>query len=449
MEFGHSAILWVGVGVATYVSIAQLLAWLRQPTDRSHGLLGLIALLTAYGCAAAAIAATRQENVVVCLASMLLPWLVRDYVSDPKRWPAAAIDAWYAAALVATIVSSEKPPHWSPSILSLADLAAFVYLVVSMVGALRHHRRAWQCAASFGPIAAMLLWQASGNFDLVAQVAHLGSLSFLPLLVIMSLLAAETDALREANGALERRIAQHTTEVANLNRELEAFVYSVSHDLRAPLMSINGFAELLIREQANKLDSTAQRYLTRIRDGALRIGQLIQDLLGLSRLTQQPMERRDVDLIPLVNTALEPLRASDPARHVAVTLPPTLPANGDAQLLSLALTHLLSNAWKYTSKTDDAAIEVGSFRSAHETVYFVKDNGAGFASDQADRLFRPYVRLHAESEFPGNGIGLATVARVVARHGGRVWAEGRPEAGATFYFTLPPPDRSPKNNIRG
>jgi PAS domain S-box-containing protein len=248
---------------------------------------------------------------------------------------------------------------------------------------------------------------------------------------------AATDALRDVAAVLEHRVARRTAELAQLNRELEAFAYSVSHDLRAPLTAVNGFAELLLREQGPKLDQTANRYLNRIRDGSVRMAGLIQDLLGLSRVTQQSLERRPIDLLPTIEAAVKTLREAEPARSVTFVAPATLHAHGDPKLLSLALSNLLANAWKYTSKSPAPRVEVGSLQQEGETVYYVKDNGAGFNPEYADRLFRPFVRLHAESEFPGTGIGLATVARIINRHGGRVWAEGKVDAGATFFFTLP------------
>jgi PAS domain S-box-containing protein len=251
---------------------------------------------------------------------------------------------------------------------------------------------------------------------------------------------AATHALRDLAVNLEHRVARRTGELAQVNRELEAFAYSVSHDLRAPLTSINGFAELLLREQGPKLDATANRYLTRIRDGSVRMAGLIQDLLGLSRVTQQSIESRPIDLLPPIEMTVKALREAEPTRNVTFTAPATIDAHGDLKLLSLALANLLANAWKYTGKTAEARVEAGFCEQAGEMVYFVKDNGAGFNPDYADRLFRPFVRLHSESEFPGTGIGLATVARIISRHGGRIWAESKLGQGATFFFTLPKPE---------
>ncbi|HYM35604.1 MAG TPA: ATP-binding protein, partial [Steroidobacteraceae bacterium] len=254
------------------------------------------------------------------------------------------------------------------------------------------------------------------------------------------------DAVKSQAETLERRVARRTRELGQLNKELEAFAYSVSHDLRAPLTSVNGFAELLLREYGAKLDPTAARYLNRIRDGSLRMATLIQDLLGLSRVTQQPLQRQSTDLAVLAEESLKTLREADPTRKVVCVMPHTLPVNGDPKLLRLALNNLLTNAWKYTSKTAEPRLELGVVEEQAEHVYFVRDNGAGFNPEYADRLFRPFVRLHSDSEFPGTGIGLATVARIVARHGGRIWADGKPNGGATFFFTLPGDDDTPASH---
>lgn len=249
---------------------------------------------------------------------------------------------------------------------------------------------------------------------------------------------ATTKALRELTITLEHRVSRRTSELAKLNEELEAFAYSVSHDLRAPLTAINGFAELLLREHGPKLDQTANRFLNRIREGSIRMAGLIQDLLGLSRVTQQGLQREDVDLIPIVETIVKALRETEPTRDVHFEAPAQLIVYGDAKLLNLALANLLGNAWKYTGKTAAARVEMGTIEQDGTTAIYIKDNGAGFNPDYSERLFRPFVRLHAESEFPGTGIGLATVSRIVNRHGGRLWATAKPNEGATFFFTLPP-----------
>ena len=253
--------------------------------------------------------------------------------------------------------------------------------------------------------------------------------------------------LQELANTLERRVARRTQELAQVNKELEAFVYSVSHDLRAPLTAINGFAELLLREHAVRLDQNASRYLTRIRDGSVRMAAIIQDLLGLSRVTQQSLDRHAVDMSAIAQSVVKTLQDSEPNRIVDVVVASNMSAYGDANLLNLTMTNLIGNAWKYTSKTSNARIEVGADRQNNETIFCVRDNGAGFNPDYVDRLFRPFVRLHPDSEFSGTGIGLATAARIVNRHGGRVWAEGSVGEGATFYFSLPDHDDEQPSNF--
>jgi PAS domain S-box-containing protein len=251
------------------------------------------------------------------------------------------------------------------------------------------------------------------------------------------------DSLQYLASNLERRVARRTSELARLNQELEAFAYSVSHDLRAPLTAVNGFADLLLREHSSKLDQNGHRYLQRIREGSLRMGTLIQDLLGLSRVSQQSLRRESVNLAALFTDSLKALREAHPLRQVDVQVQDSMPASGDVNLLAMVTNNILGNAWKYTAKTESARIEIGTRQQDGDTVFYVKDNGAGFDPQYAERLFRPFVRLHSEQEFPGTGIGLATAARIVSKHGGRIWAEGARGQGATFYFTLPMEDEGP------
>ena len=251
-------------------------------------------------------------------------------------------------------------------------------------------------------------------------------------------MSTEGQDLQAHVAELQRRNAQLVEQTGHLQHELEAFAYSVSHDLRAPLTAINGFADLLVREYGPKLDGNAQRYLQRIREGTTRMAALMQELLNLSRINQHELFCQNLDLVPLVNAQVAALRQADSNRQVAVAVPAQLPAYGDAKLLTAVLEKLLANAWKYTAKQPEARVQVDCLPHSPPT-YFVRDNGAGFNPEYTERLFRPFVRLHAESEFPssGAGVGLATVARIVHRHGGKVWAEGKPDAGATFFFTLP------------
>ncbi len=242
---------------------------------------------------------------------------------------------------------------------------------------------------------------------------------------------------REANESLKARNAeleQAKEAVEATSRELEAFSYSVSHDLRAPLRSIDGFSQALEEDNGPQLDDIGKGHLKRVRDAARRMTMLIDDLLRLARISRGELTKEIVDLAPIVKTVVERLRRGDPSRQVELVVPHSLMARGDPRLLGVALENLLSNAWKFTSKQPRARIEVGMLPAGH--VYFVRDDGAGFDMKFVDRLFSAFQRLHTQSEFEGTGVGLATVQRIVRRHGGRIWAEGAVGRGATFYFTL-------------
>lgn len=242
----------------------------------------------------------------------------------------------------------------------------------------------------------------------------------------------------DQNEELERRVGQRTAQLQAANSELEAFTYSASHDLRAPLRGIDGFSQALEEDYGHKLDETALGYITRIRNGARRMGTLIDDLLSLSRLTQSAMTRREVDLSELAEGILRDLADKEPQRDVTWDVAPGMIAQADRQLLLILFENLLGNSWKFTEHTPDARIEVGVRQEGGEAVYFVRDNGAGFNMDYAAKLFAPFQRLHTAEEFAGSGIGLATVYRIVRRHDGRIWAEGAVGSGAAFHFTLAP-----------
>jgi DNA-binding response OmpR family regulator len=252
------------------------------------------------------------------------------------------------------------------------------------------------------------------------------------------------ELLRKELDAAEARAAQQLAEtraalVAELerkNRELEAFSYSVSHDLRAPLRAIDGFSKALIEDCGDKLDTDAQQNLQRVRTAAQRMGELIDDMLQLSRVTRLDLTRRRVDLSALAREVAGELARQDPERNIEIEVKPDLTTDADARLLRIVLENLLGNAWKFTRKAEGARIEFGVVEGS-ETVFYVRDNGAGFDMRYAQKLFRPFQRLHTEADFPGTGIGLATIHRVIDRHGGRVWAEGEVGKGATFFFTLP------------
>ena len=235
---------------------------------------------------------------------------------------------------------------------------------------------------------------------------------------------------------LEELVEARTNELTLVNKELEAFSYSVSHDLRAPLRSIDGFSEALLEDYADNLDEEGRHYLQRIRAGAQRMGELIDALLGLSRVTRREVKKQTVDLTELAEEVLKDLQHSEPKRKVDCSIQTGLQTKGDKQLLHIVLANLLGNAWKYTSKQPEALIEFGSKKENGETVYFVEDNGAGFNMEFANKLFAPFQRMHRPDEFPGSGVGLATVSRIIKKHGGRIWAESAPGKGATFYFSL-------------
>jgi signal transduction histidine kinase len=244
------------------------------------------------------------------------------------------------------------------------------------------------------------------------------------------------EKIRELNVELEQRVIERTAELTAVNKELEAFAYSVSHDLRAPLRSIDGFSQALLEDHADKLDANGQDHLRRVRAASQRMGQLIDDLLNLSRVTRAEMCRETVNLSDLAQTIAAELQETQPKRQVEFAITEGLVTNGDVHLLRAVLENLLDNAWKFTSKHPRARIEFGVTQIEGRPVYFVRDDGAGFDMAYADKLFGAFQRLHSRAEFEGNGIGLATVQRIIHRHGGRIWAEGLVEQGATFYFTL-------------
>jgi signal transduction histidine kinase len=255
----------------------------------------------------------------------------------------------------------------------------------------------------------------------------------------------EQDAqLREAQSSLERRVADRTRELEAqshqlraANKELEAFSYSVSHDLRAPLRAIDGFSKLLVSKYPGQvLDAQGTHYLERIRAGTLRMAELIDDLLHLARITRADLVRRDVDLSRLARGVLAELERRDPERKPQLQVAEGLEVHADPHLVKVVLENLLGNAWKFTGKTAAARIEVGALANGARRVLFVRDNGAGFDMTYAEKLFGVFQRLHTDAQFEGTGIGLATVQRILLRHGGRIWAEAEVGRGATFYFSF-------------
>jgi light-regulated signal transduction histidine kinase (bacteriophytochrome) len=239
---------------------------------------------------------------------------------------------------------------------------------------------------------------------------------------------------------LAREIQRHEAierALHDTNRELETFSYSVSHDLRSPLRSIDGFSQALLEDAGPALDPESRSHLERIRNATQRMGRLIDDLLALSKVSRAGMKQERVDVSEMAAQIVAELGRQAPARAVTVNIAPGLTATGDAQLVRLALQNLIENAWKFTGRRERPCIEVGQTKDDRgRPAFFIRDNGAGFDPAFAGNLFGPFQRLHASSEFPGTGIGLATVQRIVHRHGGHVWAEGRIDDGACFCFTL-------------
>ena len=250
--------------------------------------------------------------------------------------------------------------------------------------------------------------------------------------VAFTAIIRDITARKEAEDTLRRYASQ--LEVAN--QELEAFCYSVSHDLRAPLRSLDGFSQALLDDYRDRLDDTGRDFLQRVRAASQRMGTLIDDLLSLSRVTRGEVQVEEVDLSALAAAAAADLKKTDPARDVTFAIAPHLVVRADAGLMRIVLQNLLGNAWKFTGKRSSARVEVGAMAHDGRRAFFVRDDGAGFDMAYAAKLFGAFQRLHAAAEFPGSGIGLATVQRIIHRHGGQVWAEGAPDRGATFYFTL-------------
>jgi PAS domain S-box-containing protein len=240
---------------------------------------------------------------------------------------------------------------------------------------------------------------------------------------------------RELKATLEQRVSQRAAELQAANHELEAFAYSLAHDLRAPLRAIDGFGAALARRHGDALDDDGRELLHRMRSASARMGDLIDSMLLLSELTRRELSYTRIDLSAMARQIATELASSDPSRDVVVTIEDGLEAYGDASLVRILAASLIDNAWKFTQHREHAEIEVAR---VGEGVFAVTDNGAGFNMEFADLLFKPFARLHREDEFPGTGVGLTTAERIALRHGGVLWGDGRPGVGATFYFTLDP-----------
>ncbi len=259
---------------------------------------------------------------------------------------------------------------------------------------------------------------------------------------MLKTISNQNEVIAEHTDNLERKVEERTSELAIANRELEAFSYSVSHDLKAPLRKIDGFSRALEEDYAENLDELGLSYLSRLRANSQKMSQLITSLLQLSRVTRKELETEPFDLSELALNCLSVLREQDPLRKVDIAIQPGIQANGDQKLVEILLDNLLANAWKYSKNKDLTKIEIGVIRTSETEAFFVKDNGCGFNMEYADQLFKPFSRLHSPDEFEGTGIGLATTFRIIERHRGSIWAESEPGQGSTFYFTLTKPNEA-------
>lgn len=245
-----------------------------------------------------------------------------------------------------------------------------------------------------------------------------------------------TLALSELTDQLEQRVRERTADLEAANRDLREFSYSVAHDLRTPLRALHSFSDLLAQDYSERLDAQGLNYVQRIQSASQKMAGLIDDLLYLSKISREDVRRAPLDLSQLVHEAVAHLGPTEPARSISFKIEENITAIGDARLLRLALSHLFSNAVKFTRHCAEANIEFGQTTRANENIYFIRDNGIGFDMAFANKLFKPFQRLHTTQEFEGSGIGLSLVARIIERHGGKIWAESTPDHGASFFFTL-------------
>ncbi len=373
-------------------------------------------------------------NAWIVLEATSIALLLGYFVSRTRYYRAALVVAVTIPALPPLTIALFKPPEVNLS-------AELMWLVLPlMVATLMLSVRQTIIVAIFYTSFIMAL-RASGLMEFKDLAPVMGFLSVIIFFVVVISVIRRRDQTEIENHLIELERAEellkeNNAKLAATNKELEAFSYSVSHDLRSPLRSIDGFSQALIEDYQEKLDETGQGYLKRLRSASQKMGELIDGILKLSRLTRSEMHHVPIDLSALAKEIATRLQETQPERKVKFIIDKELTANGDPQLLRVLLENLLGNAWKFTSKKPKTQIEFSMDRNNGKKAYFIRDNGAGFDMTYADKLFGAFQRLHDAAEFPGTGIGLATAQRIIHRHGGAIWAEGAVDKGATFHFTL-------------
>jgi len=381
--------------------------------------------------------------IFACLAAVLL---------------AVAAITLYATAGQDFLPAVMAANHYTPAMfVTVSSVWAFSFVGLAILWRARPHTvlDLWlmvvMCAWIFDIGLSAVL--NNGRFDLgfyAGRVYGLMAASFVLMVLLTEngALYARLVAAYDGEQRERRRAQEQGIELAAVNQELEAFSYSVAHDLRAPLRSVDGFSQALLEDCADKLDEEGKQYLRYVRESAQQMATLIDDLLTLSRVTRSDLTRVQVSLTDTASSVLAQLRRGQPERRVEAIVADDLVAKADPRLIKVALENLLGNAWKFTGKEAEARIELGLAPLNGEPTYFVRDNGAGFDMAYASKLFGVFQRLHSAAEFEGTGIGLATVQRIVRRHGGRIWAEGDVGRGATFYFTLGAPATAAERGSR-
>jgi two-component system, sensor histidine kinase and response regulator len=300
----------------------------------------------------------------------------------------------------------------------------------------------FRAARSVDPDIAGVIMTGHGTIDTAVEALQIGALDYVlkpfRLNVILPVIARalEIRNLRIENAALQRREREQALELAAAYRDLESFSYSISHDLRSPLRAIRGMTDIYLEEAGDTVTPSGRARLAQVVRGAERMDQMIEDLLRFCRLSRTAPNRHRIDLNAVARRVVNELQAADPQRHIDVRIDPLPDCQGDPGLIEQVMTNLLSNAFKFTKDRSDARVEIGTYREQDEQVYFVRDNGAGFNMQYADKLFGVFQRLHSQDQFPGTGVGLSIVKRILERHGGRIWADGAPGRGATFLFVV-------------